>query len=440
MRLLTLALALLAAGQTAAPAAQTGRWDRLAASDSVLALAGAAYAGGRPAEAGPLYLAGAEGALAASRPGALYNGACSFALAGQPDAAVQALASAIAAGWDDADWMQADTDLASLRGRTEWTGLVARAAANRVALRARQTSVDSVRIVTEDIPRFWAAVDAAGPALAAHDTSAAAAVFERLYLDPGTDQLLSYVSAKVGGPRVYAAALMRWLAYYASLRANTLALAALEPEIRGALRRMTALTPDAVFPTVGLVVGVFSSGGTSTPQGLLLGVEMNTAAPDSPRGEMPVGLQGILAPAENLPHVVVHELVHANQGGGEWSLLRGAIIEGGADFIAALALPGAPPAPYTTWGRAHDQAVWTRFMAEKDRTDTGAWIGNASFRAADWTGDLGYYVGAEICRGYYAQAADKAQAVRDLLLARDPEAILAASGYAARYAPDAVGE
>lgn len=415
--------------------AQAGRWDRLAASDSVLTLAGEAYQGGRHAEAGPLYAAGAADALATSRPGALYNGACSFALAGQAAAAARALSAAVAAGWDDADWMQADSDLATLHDRPEWAGLVARAAENRVALRARQSQIREVRIVTEDVPRFWAAVDAAGPALAARDTAAAAAVFERLYLDPGTDKLLSYVTNKIaGGPQAYAVALMRYPAYYASIRENSLALAALEPEVRVALQRMAALYPSAVFPDVGLVIGVFSSGGTSTPEGLLLGVEMNTAAPDSPLGEMSLGLQGIIGPAAMLPHVVVHELVHANQGGGEWSLLRGVLVEGGADFVAALALPGAPDAHYTTWGRAHDRAVWARFMAEKGTTDTGAWIGNASFRADDWTGDLGYYVGAEICRAYYEQAVDTAQAIRDILELRDPAAILAASGYATRHA------
>lgn len=433
------ALAMLAlwTGLARPAQAQTGRWDRFAASASLREFAGVAYEAARYDKAGPLFVASAADALAADRAGALYDAACSFALARNLSAAADALGRAVEAGWSDAAWMQEDPDLASLRGsvrwHTDWSSLVVRTLGNREA--ARRSTVASARIVTEDVARFWAAVDAAGPALAARDTAAAADVFERLYLDPGTDALLAYVGAKVaGGPRDYAEALMRYPAYYASIRETTLALAALKPGIRAALRRATALHPGAVFPDVGLVVGVFSSGGTSLPQGLVLGVEMNTAAAGSPLGELPPGLREIVAPAANLPHVVVHELVHANQGGGAWSLLRGALVEGGADFVAGLVLPGAPDAHYTTWGRARDREVWTRFMAEKDGTDTGAWIGNASFRADDWTGDLGYYVGAEICRGYYAQAADKAQAVRDLLELRDPEAILAASGYASRYA------
>ena len=333
--------------------------------------------------------------------------------------------------------MQADADLAGLRAdpgwRTGWDSLVVRTLANAEASLAPR---GAPRIVTEDIPRFWTAYDAALPALAARDTAAAAALFERLYLDPGTDGLKEYVRLKVGGPRPLAATLMRYPAYYASIRAGTLALPEAEPAIRTGMARFTAIYSEATFPDVYLLIGALTSGGTSTGTGLLIGAEMNTAAPDSPLGELSPGTRGIIGPAEGLPHIVLHELVHANQDmSGTWTVLRNVLIEGGADFLAGLAMPGRPEAHYTAWGRAHDRAVWTRFMAEKDATDYSQWTGNATFRADDWTGDLGYYVGAEICRGYYDAAPDKAQAVRDLLGMRDPEAILAASGVAARFAP-----
>lgn len=431
MRFLLLVLALLAAPASA----QTGRWARYHVASALGDSAGAAYQSRRYAEAGPLFAAAADAALAADRSSALYNAACSFALAGQAEAASEALGAAVRAGWAGDAHMQVDTDLTTLHGRPEWDGLVARSAANREAAAARQASVDSVRIVTEDVPRFWAAYDEALPALAARDTSAAAAVFERAYLDPGTDGLLAYVAVKVGGPRDLVAALMRTPAYTASIRENTLALGSAEAPIRDGMRRLTALYPAATFPDVYLLIGALTSGGTALGPGLLLGAEMNAAAPDSPLGELSPGRRGTIGTPAALPHIVVHELVHANQDmNGQWTVLRNVLIEGGADFLAGLALPGAPEAHYTTWGRAYDRAVWTRFMAEKDATDYSEWTGNSGVRADDWTGDLGYYVGAEICRAYYAQAADKAQAVRDLLALRDPAAILAVSGYATRYA------
>ena len=423
-----LAAGLFAAGPLAA--AQTPQWDAFSGVEALGDSAGAAYQSGRYAAAGALFAAAAEGALAADRPSALYNAACSFALAGQPEAATDALAAAVAAGWSDAAHMQADTDLAALRARPEWADLVDRTAAN-----AASAARPAARIVTEDVPRFWAAYDEALPALAARDTAAAAAVFRRVYLDPGTDGLTWYVLLKVGSPERFAAALMRMPAYYASIRANTFALDAAAPAIRAGMARLTALSPEAVFPDVFLVVGVLTSGGTANGVGLLIGAEMNAATPDSPLGELSEGTQALIGQADQLPHIVVHELVHANQNTrGQWTVLRNVLIEGGADCLAQLALPGRTEPHCAAWGRAHDRAVWTRFMAEKDAADYSQWTGNAAFRAADRTGDLGYYVGAEICCGYLAQAPDGAQAVRELLEIRDPEAILAASGYASRYA------
>ena len=435
MRLVLLALVLVSAPVSA----QSGRWARFQAASALGDSANAAYQSKRFARAAPLYVQAAAAGLAADRPNVLYNAACSYALSGDIKGAVNTLGDAVRAGWADAELMQSDRDLASVRAdfswHTDWSSLVVRTLANREALATAPPSVDSVRIVTEDIPRFWAAYDAALPALVSHDTTAAAAILERVYLDPGTDGLLAYVAAKTNGPRDMAARLMAMPAYYASIRANTLALPDAAPQIRDGMRALTALVPEAAFPDVYLLIGVLTSGGTSLSPGLLLGAEMNTAASDSPLGELSPGRRGTIGTAEALPHIVVHELVHANQDfSGTWTVLRNVLIEGGADFLSDLALPGRREANYTTWGRAHDRAVWTRFMAEKDSADYSQWTGNSSFRADDWTGDLGYYVGAEICRGYYEQAPDKAQAVRDLLAMRDPEAILAASGYAVRTA------
>jgi len=55
-----------------------------------------------------------------------YNLACSLALCGRPDAALDALEEAVAKGYDDAPHMQSDPDLASLRGDARFQELAAR--------------------------------------------------------------------------------------------------------------------------------------------------------------------------------------------------------------------------------------------------------------------------------------------------------------------------
>ena len=49
-----------------------------------------------------------------------YNLACSLALTEQPALALEALEKSVALGYADADWMEADADLVSLRDRPEF--------------------------------------------------------------------------------------------------------------------------------------------------------------------------------------------------------------------------------------------------------------------------------------------------------------------------------
>ncbi len=57
---------------------------------------------------------------------ARYNLACSLALAGRPDEAIECLAASIRLGYDDVAHMEVDPDLESLRGRPEFRALFGR--------------------------------------------------------------------------------------------------------------------------------------------------------------------------------------------------------------------------------------------------------------------------------------------------------------------------
>ena len=58
---------------------------------------------------------------------ARYNLACSLALSGRDDEALQSLAESFRLGYDDVAHMEVDPDLASLRGRPEFRALLGRA-------------------------------------------------------------------------------------------------------------------------------------------------------------------------------------------------------------------------------------------------------------------------------------------------------------------------
>jgi uncharacterized protein YjaZ len=87
------------------------------------------------------------------------------------------------------------------------------------------------------------------------------------------------------------------------------------------------------------------------------------------------------------------------------------------------------------WAAPREADLWREFAADMDGTDRSRWLYNQGSATADRPGDLGYYVGYRICQAYHDAAADKDAAVADIIRVRDAHAFLAASGYAARFAP-----
>lgn len=67
-------------------------------------------------------------------------------------------------------------------------------------------------------------------------------------------------------------------------------------------------------------------------------------------------------------------------------------------------------------------------------TDYAGWLYDGSQSPEGRPADLGYWMGYRIARGYYRRAADKAQAIRDMLRIRDFDAFLEASGVAEEFA------
>jgi hypothetical protein len=68
---------------------------------------------------------------------------------------------------------------------------------------------------------------------------------------------------------------------------------------------------------------------------------------------------------------------------------------------------------YLSYGRAHADEVKDRFRKEMFAKDWDRWLYNtgAFFEA----GDMGYYIGYEICKAYYNKSEDKDAAIRDII-------------------------
>lgn len=363
------------------------------------------------------------------------SSALAYVKSGDEENALRLLESAAARGVRVAEWVENDADFEPLRGSKRFKAAVAVMRENAAAFRESRRRPEDAKLIFNDVERFWEAYDLAA---AREDPSGKAAIFRERYLAPGTPGLIDYHWIKIRSMERMVERIEKSRAFYDGVRERTLRAKSYETAIRDGLRRFMALYPEASAPDVTFVIGRMSSGGTAGPTGMLIGVEMWSWEEGIALDGVEEGYRKAMRSMnlDSLPFIVVHEHIHAlQQYGGKKSVLRSALQEGSADFLAGLALPAQDKPHYYKWGLEREAAIWGRFKDEMDGEKFENWVGNNSTVNDDgWYADLGYFIGARISEAYYEQAEDKRQAIRDLIIAKDPAEILEKSGYPARFA------
>jgi uncharacterized protein YjaZ len=86
------------------------------------------------------------------------------------------------------------------------------------------------------------------------------------------------------------------------------------------------------------------------------------------------------------------------------------------------------------WGDAHQADLWAPFIRDNEKGDWGVWLydGNKA-KARGMPKDMGYYIGYKISEAYYKQAADKKQAIKDILEIKEIQQFLKKSGYSDKF-------
>ncbi len=368
-----------------------------------------------------------SGRFNAARASARYNAACCRALAGQQAEALGELTAAVRAGYANADNLRADSDLTSLRALPALEKLLAQAEAQRLPA---PTDPEKAQLVTSDIDLFWRAYD-----LAQREPARAAEIYDREYFEKGSVGLQDYYVLKIQRTSSFVKNQLAKPNFYRAIRPNTLRVAGQTAQIRAGFRKLKALYPAAVFPNVYFVMGRWSSGGTASEHGMLLGTDQSCATADTPLGELSLWERGNIGKLVNVPAVVAHEQIHYLQkAGGPPTLLHGAIDEGMADFLAELTAGANPNARLRAYGLPHEKEIWADFQKEMAGEKWDNWIANSDQETAAKPADLGYFVGYRICESYYQEVADKKQAVHDMLNISDFPTFLAKSRYAEKLA------
>ena len=295
------------------------------------------------------------------------------------------------------------------------------------AERSLNTDPNAAQIVSSDIDLFWKAYDMAKPENNLY-------VFRDEYIRKGSIGLRDFTETRIGSSCELVDVIEKHPKYYASIRQVSLRAHTFKEPVRAAFRKLKSIYPDAVFPDVYFLIGRMNSGGTYTPNALLIGVEMYGMTKDTPTEELGDWHRKVLKPIDEIPYIVAHELIHYQQKfpKGERTLLSSAIGEGSADFIAELISGSHINKHLHAYGDPKEAELWQEFKRSMATNDTSLWLYNGG-KIKDRPADLGYYIGYKIAEAYYKQAADKKQAVRDILEINDFTAFLKASKYEEKF-------
>lgn len=353
--------------------------------------------------------------------GNYYNAACCYALSGKPDSAMTLLRLAISAGFKNSMQLKGDNDLRSLHTLPEWSQMVTRL--EKISLGTHDPN--RARLITKDVVNFWKAYD-----IAQTDTAHRADIYRKYYLDKGTDGLQDYFAIKIGSINRFVAAHDKKQQFYAAIRKNTTIVESLKPVMISSFVKLKENYPDAYFPDIYFVIGAFTSGGTASDNGLLIGLDQVVRSSDIPLGELTLWERNNFQELNKLPNMVAHELIHFNQNGvkRDTTLLCAALIEGMADFLGELISGNTANERLHNWAKGREKKIWEDFEKEMYLDRANNWIANAKQETADKPADLGYWVGYQICKAYYDKSPDKKAAIRDMLNIKDSKAFYEKSG------------
>lgn len=272
-------------------------------------------------------------------------------------------------------------------------------------------------IRTMDVTRFFEVYDAARGRPTAEQLQAD-------YIEPGSPGLhhLSKIRNVTGET------MARALASHPQIFSDAKRCMGVLPDVRGrvtkALLTLNELYPAAQFPPVTIAISRGKPVGVADSTGVIIGLEALCAV-------------GYLNPnvEDRFVHTIAHEYTHVQQALNSAALynnpkptvLEASLIEGAADFTAALiSKEAAFRSPYAPADMASTKAIESKFAADQGKTDLSQWIDNGTLTEP---GNLGYWVGYRIVKSYYEHAADKREALRDIVEMKDARAFLHKSGW-----------
>ncbi|MBS1562806.1 MAG: hypothetical protein JST39_00400, partial [Bacteroidetes bacterium] len=309
----------------------------------------------------------------------------------------------------------------------------------RKAIQKELAAENAKTVLTADIDHFWQAFDKLSSCKTFADSTT---VFQKTYLDRASDGLVDFIAARDLTAEKYVRLVARHPKFFASVRKNTYSVKGTEPVIQQLFDKFRSLYGNFRPFKVCFAIGILNTGGTVSDRFVLIGTEITASSQgvdvsefvrdkDMNKAKLLTGADDLVQKVRN---IVAHECVHTQQKPGDDStakcpLLNQVLREGICDFIGELVAGGQINTATHIYGDAHEKALWEELKANLCSGSMSQWLYNGS-RSGDRPPDLGYYMGYRIAQAYYNQAADKKQAITDIIEMRRPMEFLQQSAYA----------
>jgi hypothetical protein len=292
----------------------------------------------------------------------------------------------------------------------------------------------SISIDRRDADRFAAMMAATGDRPTAEQV-------QRDYLDGAGRGVAVFTPNRIENASNLATAIAANVARYRYAIDTCLPLVdGLNAEMRSVYLAYRGLLPERPLPTVHVVFGAGTSGGTASADAQVIGLEVMCGPGTTPQ-QFRTNMRSIFA--HETPHSWQSTELTERQMADPLVFI--ALREGVPDYLASL-VTGAPPSvERENWARGREGWLWSEFQRDQaivrgnvtgpmqfNEMGNAAflrWFGNYGAAPEGWPSEAGYWVGMRIAQSYVERSPERAAAIRALITLEDPAAILAASGY-----------
>lgn len=255
-------------------------------------------------------------------------------------------------------------------------------------------------ICTQDLQNFWIAYDSIR---STNDKEQQIDLMNRLYIQKGSEGLKAFLKNKENSDKKWVDLINSDTLFWNSIRPKTLQVVNYITNIQKSINDLKAIYPNLKQAGTYFIIGFKQQGGTIRNNLSIIGTEVMMSDPKANETE--------------LTRICIHEYVHTQQIKPDFqniNVLASSIREGACDFISELVLKQKLSLPYINYGKKNEVNTWAVFANDMLTSANNYWVSTGDNPVLP-TRDLGYYVGYAICKSYYDNAEDKAQATKDII-------------------------